>query len=70
VVHLTENSALVRLEEAVKLPQECDLYFTYNCTVGRRCRVQFQRGEMATLSFLGRIGATHSAQNDNVIQVE
>ena len=69
VLSINTTHAVVRLDENAPLPKELDLYFTFNCTVGRKCLVDSQRDNVVALTFLARLGASYAAHNDNIIQV-
>ena len=71
VLAISDNAATIQLQQAVPLPTECDLFFTYSCTVGRRCYVQsITKDGSIQLSFRSRIGKLHVADNDDIVQVD
>ena len=69
VLSTGDKEAVVRLHEIWDVPAECELYFTFNCAVGRRCTVKEREGDIVTLRFTARIGRSIAEDNDNVIQV-
>jgi hypothetical protein len=69
VLSITEGQAVVRLSNPEPMPEQCEIYFTYNCTVGRKCVVESQQGDTIALSFLSRLGAAEVAHNDDIVQV-
>jgi hypothetical protein len=69
VLEIYNDGALVQLHEPQPLPVECDLYFTFNCTVGRKCCVTHRTSQTVRLSFLEKIGSPIAAQNDNIVEV-
>lgn len=52
---ITETGANIELLTPVAVPEECNLYFTTDCQVGRKCKVISQTGSVVRLSFQGRI---------------
>ena len=67
---ISATGATVALATVVALPEEeCNLYFTSDCKVGRRCIVVRQEGAELILSFQGRIGPPDSNPPD-VIEIE
>jgi hypothetical protein len=70
VLAVSDKMATVALHDPSPLPAECDLYFTYNCTVGRKCLITKRRGDTVTLAFIARLGSAIGADNDNVICVD
>jgi hypothetical protein len=69
VVDLDDKRARLILSDMVLLPPECSLFFTYNCTVGRKCKVTRQMGTQVSVSFLGRIGPPELAKSD-IIKID
>jgi hypothetical protein len=58
VLEITDTFARIGMDEPAS-----EIYFTYNCTVGRRCMVREQHGNTAVLWFLSPIGGgRHSVQ--------
>jgi hypothetical protein len=70
VLEVSDKTAIVALHEPTPLPAECELYFTFNCTVGRKCRIAERTGDVVSLLFLARIGAAIAAVNDNIVRVD
>ena len=66
IVGLDDNGARLILSEQIMLPSECSLFFTYNCTVGRKCKVIRQAAKDISLLFLSRIGPPDLAKSDIV----
>jgi hypothetical protein len=64
-----EERGLLKLDSYFVVPKTFDLFLTYNCTVGRRCRVLEQSGVMLAVEFTGRIGSGLRADNDNIMLV-
>jgi hypothetical protein len=65
-----DERGLLKLESYFVAPKCFDLFLTYNCTVGRKCRVLEQSGVTLAIEFTGRIGSANRADNDNVMLVE
>ena len=53
---ISATGAKATLATVVALPEECNLSFTSDCKVGRRCILVRQEGAEADLLFQGRIG--------------
>jgi hypothetical protein len=70
VVSVTTDGATIQLHEPAPLPTECDLFFTYSCTVGRRCFIESMSKDSVRLSFRARIGTLQVADNDDIVQVD
>ena len=71
ILSVTEVGAIIRLQEPYPLPTECELFFTYSCTVGRRCFIKGIASDGAIrLAFLSRIGPLQVADNDDIVQVD
>ena len=64
-----DERGLLKLNHYFVVPNCFDLFLTYNCTVGRKCRVLEQSGLTLTVEFMGRIGGEHRADNDNIMLV-
>jgi hypothetical protein len=56
VLELTDTIARVELISPAVVPEECNLFFTPDCKVGRKCAVIRQVGSEVLLSIQGRIG--------------
>lgn len=56
VREISANGAVVLLAVVSPVPEECNLFFTSDCKVGRKCVVVRQEDSEVVLLFEGRIG--------------
>jgi hypothetical protein len=63
VISLSESVATVELDVPAAVPEQCNLLFTADGKVGRRCALVRQSGSEVVLSIKGRIGPADSGES-------
>ena len=65
LIRVSESVATVELESPGAIPEQCNLIFTPDGKVGRRCELMRQSGRTIVLSIKGRIGPPPSDDSAN-----